>query len=155
MTFKEDLVFGEKYQTIFLNMIEWERSEIAKGCFKAWDIKIWNDKTKEDDFITFEVKADRKASRTGNLAIEFECNGKDSGITSTESDYWVHFVVGSPFYYFIPIDILRRKIENKEYTRIVNGGDCYRSRMYLFEMLTFNDYKELISPKYMPLINLE
>jgi hypothetical protein len=28
--------------------------------------------------------------QTGNIAIEFACGGKPSGIATTEADYWVH-----------------------------------------------------------------
>jgi len=28
--------------------------------------------------------------RSGNICIEYECNGEPSGIAATEADYWVH-----------------------------------------------------------------
>lgn len=28
--------------------------------------------------------------RSGNICIEYECNGRASGIAATEADYWVH-----------------------------------------------------------------
>ncbi len=28
--------------------------------------------------------------QTGNIAIEFRCDGRPSGISTTEADYWVH-----------------------------------------------------------------
>ena len=28
--------------------------------------------------------------QTGNIAIEYRCDGKPSGIATTEADYWVH-----------------------------------------------------------------
>ena len=40
-----------------------------------------------------EVKHDSMASSTGNLAVEFECNGKPSGIAITEAGWWA-FVSG-------------------------------------------------------------
>tara|TARA_R100001443_G_scaffold35589_8_gene49396 strand:- start:6814 stop:7248 length:435 start_codon:yes stop_codon:yes gene_type:complete len=36
-----------------------------------------------------EVKTDFKAYKTGNIAIEVECNGKPSGISTTEADWWL------------------------------------------------------------------
>lgn len=144
MTFRQDLILGEKYQGFFLQLIHWEKAETAKGCFKEWDIKIWNDKTKEDDFITFEVKCDRKTKYTCNIAIEFECSGKGSGITTTTADFWVYFPVDVPFYYFIPTDVIRKMIEEKKYHNTVRGGDNYNSRMYLFRQYDFDEYKEHI-----------
>ena len=38
-----------------------------------------------------EIKSERDVwQRTGNIAIEYECYGKPSGINATESDYWFH-----------------------------------------------------------------
>ena len=38
-----------------------------------------------------EVKSERDIwQKTGNIAIEYECYGKPSGISSTEADYWFH-----------------------------------------------------------------
>ena len=28
--------------------------------------------------------------QTGNICIEYKCNGRPSGISTTEADYWVH-----------------------------------------------------------------
>ena len=40
-----------------------------------------------------EVKSERDMwQRTGNIAIEYECYGKPSGINATESDYWFHIL---------------------------------------------------------------
>jgi len=35
-----------------------------------------------------EVKTDRLAHSTGNLAIEYKCRGKWSGISTTQADWW-------------------------------------------------------------------
>ena len=40
-----------------------------------------------------EVKTERDWwKKTGNIAIEYECNGKPSGIDKTESDFWIHIL---------------------------------------------------------------
>ena len=36
-----------------------------------------------------EVKTDFKAHKTGNIAIEIECNGKPSGLATTEAEWWL------------------------------------------------------------------
>lgn len=41
---------------------------------------------------TVEVKEDEKAFLTGNNALEFECNGKDSGIFVSKSHFYVYVV---------------------------------------------------------------
>jgi hypothetical protein len=38
-----------------------------------------------------ELKTERWLwERSGNICIEYECNGMPSGIAATESDFWVH-----------------------------------------------------------------
>ena len=40
-----------------------------------------------------EVKTERDWwKKTGNIAVEYECNGKPSGIDTTESDFWIHIL---------------------------------------------------------------
>ena len=40
-----------------------------------------------------EVKTERDWwKKTGNIAIEYECNGKPSGIDKTESDFWIQIL---------------------------------------------------------------
>lgn len=146
MPFTEDLILGEQYQKLFLSMIEWDSSEIAQGNFKPWDIRIQN----KEELITFEVKADRQSRRTGNVVIEFECNKKPSGITSSTADYWIYFIIGSHQYYMIPREALLDMIKENKYQRIVKGGDGYRSNMYLFRMTDFMDYLELIPRHLVP-----
>ena len=36
-----------------------------------------------------EVKTDFKAYKTGNLAIEIECNGKPSGLQKSDTSWWL------------------------------------------------------------------
>jgi hypothetical protein len=140
MSFRADLELGEEYQRRFTYLIEWDECKIAQGNFKDWDIAI---KHKGED-IFFEVKCDRRALTSGNLAIEFMCNGVPSGVSATKADYWIHFVKGEPTYYMIPIEELRLMIQNKRYDRIVRGGDGYRSEMYLFQRSEFSDFREQI-----------
>jgi hypothetical protein len=145
MTFFQDLQLGEIYQKRFLYLYQYDTCEIAKGCFKDWDIKM----TYEGTTIYVEVKYDRRAETSGNLAIEFECSGKPSGVATTKADYWCHFVKGSPFYYMIPIEDLKKAIEEKKYTRTVRGGDGWRANMYLFPMTVFNDFRESLPPEFL------
>jgi hypothetical protein len=140
MSFRADLELGEEYQRRFLYLIEYDECKIAKGNFKEWDIWIRH----QGEEVLFEVKCDRKAQTTGNLAIEFECSGKPSGVNATHADFWIHFVQGHPMYYMIPIADLKQAIADKKYIRTVKGGDGWRSNMYLFPMHVFDDFKEMI-----------
>ena len=85
-----------------------------------------------------EVKSERDVwMRTGNIAIEYECYGKPSGINATESDYWFHnLCVGDEVFATLVFDVnsLKRIIDNLDYKKTVSGGDNNASRMYLLKL---------------------
>jgi hypothetical protein len=85
-----------------------------------------------------EVKSERDLwMKTGNIAIEYECYGKPSGIAATEADYWFHnLCVGDKTFATLVFDVpsLRTIIDNLDYKRSVSGGDNYASRMYLLNL---------------------
>lgn len=59
--------------------------------------------------LTLELKEDFAHARTGNVAVEYECRGRRSGIMASEADYWVytlHSRGGPPTYWLIdPLDL--------------------------------------------------
>ena len=85
-----------------------------------------------------EVKSERDVwMRTGNIAIEYECYGKPSGINATESDYWFHnLCVGDEVFATLVFDVnsLKRIIDTLDYKKTVSGGDNNASRMYLLNL---------------------
>ena len=142
MGFNNDLKFGEFYQQELVKVMGMENYEMAKGNFKDYDIKeIITDNNK---VRYWEVKADRRTYDTNNLCIEFECNKKPSGITTSTANYYAYFVIhpGNKIYdlYIIPTKRIRREIEKETYKRILNGGDGWKSKFYLFDINVFNKY---------------
>ncbi len=84
------------------------------------------------NFIFFvEVKNDQKATFTGNIAIEFynSKRGRESGISSTKSDYWAHIVQNK--IYLIRTEDLRQLITKTAPLKIIEGGDN-NSALYLY-----------------------
>jgi|TARA_R100000482_G_scaffold49569_1_gene17593 5'-deoxynucleotidase YfbR-like HD superfamily hydrolase len=85
-----------------------------------------------------EVKSERDVwQRTGNIAIEYECYGKPSGINATESDYWFHnLCLGDDTFATIVFDTknLRKIIDNLDYKKSVSGGDNNAAKMYLLNL---------------------
>ncbi len=85
-----------------------------------------------------EVKSERDVwQKTGNIAIEYECYGKPSGINATESDYWFHnLCIGDETFATLVFDTasLKRIIANLDEKRSVSGGDNNASRMYLLNL---------------------
>ena len=111
---------------------------------KKFDIDLEYGKVREQmvaDMLQdkkIEVKSERDVwMRTGNIAIEYECYGKPSGINATESDYWFHnLCVGEDVFATLVFDTnsLKRIINNLDYKRSVAGGDNNASRMYLLNL---------------------
>ena len=85
-----------------------------------------------------EIKTERDIWKTtGNIAIEIRCNGKPSGISTTESSVWMHYlslngvIMGG---FLFKVDQLRAKIKKLHKSgglKIVMGGDNNASQMAL------------------------
>ena len=139
MNFVEDLKFGKKYENELLKYIIYDSYNLADGLFKDYDLKInINQKS-----ITYEVKADRLTYKTNNIAIEYECSKKDSGISTTKSDFYAYFIIkpnDNYDLYIIPTEDIKTFIKENKFIRIVNGGDNYNSKMYLFNVNIFKKY---------------
>ena len=88
-----------------------------------------------------EVKSERGMwLQTGNIAIEYECYGKPSGINATNSDYWFHnLCVGDDVFATLLFEtkVLKKIINasiNANQVRSVSGGDHNASKMYLINI---------------------
>lgn len=81
---------------------------------------------------SFEIKSDFMAHRTGNLAIEFQCRGKDSGIRKTEAKHWVYKITEPDIVIIFDTDKLRSFVEsNMDKYKVIMGGDDKCSKMML------------------------
>jgi len=111
---------------------------------KKFDIDLEYGKVREQmvaDMLQdkkIEVKSERDVwQKTGNIAIEYECYGKPSGINATESDYWFHnLCIGDETFATIVFDTnsLKRIIANLDSKSSVYGGDNKAARMYLLNL---------------------
>lgn len=134
MTFNSDLKFGQETEYKLKKYLE-TKGEIVtmapSGKFKPYDL-ISNG-------IKYECKSDRMTHRTGNICIEHTCNQKPSGITSTESDFYIYRTLTDT--YKIPTARLRKEIIDKRYHRDIKCGDGWRAQAYLFKASLFDDCK--------------
>lgn len=143
MNFNRDLKFGEKYEKIFLdsrkNVVSYKK---INGQFKPYDLEILYENGKT---IKYEVKADRQSHITGNIAIEFKCNNKDSGITATEAKYYIYYIIKDDEIidrYKISVKKIKQFINEKKYSKIIFGGDGFKSQMYLFNKNIFEQCRK-------------
>ena len=84
-----------------------------------------------------EVKTERdKWMTTGNIAIEFECRGKPSGIAVTEAKWWVHVLADGDdisCMLLFPTNKLK-EIARKYFKNAIYGGDDNLSKMVLIPL---------------------
>lgn len=139
--FSSDLSYGKMYEQQLLKYIEHDSYEFSVGYFPDWDVKI----TKNNIDSFFEVKADRMAHHTGNIAIEIECSNKPSGLSTTKADFYAIFITGgkNDKLYIIHVETLRQKIKG---CRLVYGGDGKRAKMALLRTDTIEEYQWQKSP---------
>ena len=133
--FYKDFKQGKKYEDIALGYLDYDKVEYPAYNCKEYDLITVKNNIKNK----IEVKSDRQAPLTGNMAIEYECRNKPSGINATTADFWLYFVVGDKdSCYKIPVDTLKELVKN---CRKVSGGDDMASKMYLLKWNTLDKYK--------------
>jgi len=130
---------------------------------KKFDIDLEYGEIREDkikDMLTnkkVEVKSERDMwMKTGDIAIEYECWNKPSGIKATESDYWFHnLCIGDEEYCTLVFktNTLRKIVDKLDYFKTVSGGDNNASKMFLvniqklFSSDVIKSFKELEDDK--------
>jgi len=134
--FYKDLLFGQSYEKEALKYFKFKEFKISEGNFKPYDIELI---VKDDKKMFIEVKCDRMAHRTGNIAIEYECNNIPSGINTTQAHKWIYFIEESKEVFIIPVKKLRSLING---CRQVSGGDGFRSKMYLLPKNTLGEFNK-------------
>ncbi len=105
--------------------------DIVRSGTKEFDLKIKSFDT------TFEVKNDLMAERTGNVAIEYECRGKPSGLAVTRAEFWVYKFSGR--YWLASVEDLKKRLfVEKTFHRNVTGGDAGSyTKMMLVKVVQF------------------
>lgn len=138
MTFIRDLKIGHKYELEALKYLDYDtyiQADVTK-CIKEYDLVITKDKIS----TKIEIKADFRAKTTGNIAIEYSCNKKKSGIATTEAEYWIIFIIydSENVCYKIPIKDLKMLCKNN--CLRASGGDGCRSRLFLIPIYKCKKY---------------
>jgi hypothetical protein len=105
------------------------------------DLKYGQDRENRIEKILKEGKLEVKTERdwwfkSGNIAIEIECNGKPSGVMATKSDYWVPILAdGDNDYCRLIFDTRTvKKLARKYISKIKNVGDGFRSKCVMIPL---------------------
>lgn len=139
--FKEDLVVGLQAEHECLLALKKrnpysefkfnESKDIAK--LREYDIAM---RTRDNKIIRFEVKWDRQALKTGNVAIELKC------VRNSKADVFV-YKIGSELL-GVAIQDIHKLLRSKK-GRMVYGGDRMASYLKLVPLELFREYSVLIN----------
>ena len=134
---KADVDRGERAEEFIRKELEGELGSLKKmeGKFKDYDFIT-------PDGYTLEVKFDEISKTTGNVGIEYLCNGELSGISCTKADEWVHIYYYPPYWVYsrVPVSKLRGVLKaNESIFQKTKGGDGDRVRMVLLTVELFTD----------------
>ena len=121
-------------------------TDVRYSLGKKFDLQLRASEEREKELggILSSAKIELKTEthqweQTGNICIEYECNGKPSGIAATEADFWVHELRRDGetlMYLWLPVDRLKT-ICRKAYAAgkyRVNAGDGGRSKVVLLRL---------------------
>ena len=126
---------------------------LTEGYCKGFDLDLEYGKMGED-FVQkvmegntkIEVKTERDIWKTtGNIAIEIRCNGKPSGLSTTEADTWIHLLAHNGIIeggFLLKVRAIKDEIKKRHKSGTLNikmGGDNNASQMVLLPI------KELFS----------
>lgn len=139
-TFVEDLVLGESYERKTLDYLNYD-CVVFSGGKSTYDFY-----TRRDHYITvYEVKSDHFAHRSSMLTIEFANGLKPSGISITEANIWVHWIVTpdnmTDRVFFIPTKVVKEFCEGG-YLNKIKCGYMKRTEAYLLPVHFIDQYEQ-------------
>lgn len=120
--FEKDLKTGKKFEEHALQLIQkkYPKAYIEDGYFLEWDIFI------PELQIGVEVKSDAQYKATGNFYVEYFCNGKPSGISTTKAKMYYIYL---DKLYILKTEDLKEKCRKYINTkRDKKGGDNMASK---------------------------
>lgn len=138
--FHKDLKDGQDFEDSICAFvrIKYPKAYRVEGYFSGYDIVV------PEKNHQIECKNDRKSQVTDNIAIEFACKGKPSGITSTTATHWiVKFYDNNKWNLAIGKTKTWRDMCEKESLRKVKGGDGWLAEMYLVPKKLLHENKDI------------
>jgi len=130
--FKKDLIVGENGEdTVANDLIKMGGKLISNNKNNKFDLII----EKNGENIKYEIKTDvfcKPYNDTGNIFVEFECRGKESGIIVTEAKWFVtYYKFLNEIWYIKTKDLLNLiKISNFKTTQF-SGDSGSNTKGYL------------------------
>ena len=139
--FKEDLILGNKGEDVVINDLQRiGGSLISKNDDNRYDI-IMESKGKQ---IKYEIKTDvfcKPDYDTGNIFVEYECRGKQSGIMVTQAKWFVTYYKHlNEIWYIRTKDLL--KLLNNDDVRMTQfaGDNGSNTKGWLFPRFNYEEH---------------
>lgn len=122
--FRKDLIEGEDGEKVVLSDLESLGGEyISDNKDNKYDLLI----RKDNKELTYEIKTDvycKPNKDTGNMFIEFECRGKDSGVRVSQADWFVTYYKHFNELWYIKTTDLLNLVETEDMRMTSNSGDA-------------------------------
>ena len=142
--FKNDLAIGQDVEIIVLNYLKSIGCEVIEelNTNNKFDFKI---KTPKNEILTYEIKSDYQitpTNDTGNIYIEYQSRGKDSGIRTSNSNWYCYYFVHLKEGWFIQTNKLKELLAEDFFrSGCAIDGDGSKSYGYLIPRV-LPEYKE-------------
>lgn len=149
MSFAEDLSFGREGEAVVRNLLE------SSGNFESI-IDCSNDKyfqQKDIDVLAlvndghiakYEVKTDRKAHETGNIAFELATNGNIGCLAKTEADYVMYYIEGNGKLYCFNARQMRRYLRQNRFKLYRMGDNAEGYLLNINQLLRDRQLKRIL-----------
>ncbi len=149
MSFAEDLSFGREGEAVVRNLLE------SSGNFD-YVIDCSNDKyfqQKDIDVLAlvndghiakYEVKTDRKAHETGNIAFELATNGNIGCLAKTEADYVMYYIERNGKLYCFNARQMRQYLERHRFKLYRMGDNAEGYLLNINQLLRDRQLKRIL-----------
>lgn len=145
--FKADIETSDKVEVNVIKKLQNVNPEFIFNGFsgtKGYDATF----TIDDKVYTLEIKSDWNTRDTGNMVVEYECRGKESGIATSTAHFWaiaVMYNIDTFDLYLINTKILQRLIKEGVYFDTMVGGDPgSRTKLYRFKLEEFKKHCKVV-----------
>jgi len=149
----EDGRLGERAVRHFVETV-WNKKFVTYGDTAAFDIMFQNFRQNP---VFFEVKTDYFEKNwdeggTGNMAIEYKCRGKPSGVRTTLADWFAYYFpnLDGNQLWIIRMDILKKLLKDNNFKRVSAGEKYYDSedkvaKCFLIPRFDFKRYFQVFT----------
>jgi hypothetical protein len=135
--FKKDLKIGKKGEDYIIEFLENKGFKfIERNNDKSFDILMeWRGKK-----IKYEIKTDVYPKDTGNMVIEFESRGKESGISVTKSHYYIYYYAHYDEIWLIRTKDLKKLIKENKLRYVVGGDWKSNTKMWVIKKEEYRNW---------------